>query len=90
MKSLHYYTRRGCHLCEIMLEELMPIIRGRASIEICDVDSNPEWLEAFDHRVPVIELDGRIISEYPLDAGAVRECLAEMPEKNGEIGILRR
>jgi hypothetical protein len=90
MATIHYYTRRGCHLCEIMLEELMPLTRGRAEIVICDIDTEPAWLEKFDIRVPVVEVNGRTVSEYPLDHDAVRRCLAEMPENNGEIGILRR
>ena len=68
----------------------MPLVRGRAEIDIRDIDSNPLWLEKFDIRVPVVEFDGRIVSEYPLDRDAVRRSLAEMPEKSGEIGILRR
>ena len=90
MAKIQYYTRRGCHLCERMLEELLPLLKGRAEIDIRDIDTNSSWLQKFDIRVPVIEFDGRIISEYPLDRAAVRQCLAEMPEKNGEIGILRR
>lgn len=89
MPTIHYYTRRGCHLCEITLEELLPLIQGKAEIRIRDVDTNPEWLDKFDIRVPVVEYEGRTISEYPLDTEALRRCLAEMPEKDGEIGILR-
>lgn len=73
-----------------MLEELLPLVRGLAEVDIRDIDSNALWLEKFDIRVPVVELDGRIVSEYPLDRDAVRRCLAEMPEFSGEIGILRR
>ncbi len=90
MARIQFYTRRGCHLCEIMLEQLLPLLQGRAEIDIRDIDSNASWLEKFDIRVPVIELDGRTISGYPLDRDAVRRCLAEIPEKSGEIGILRR
>ncbi|HNP64799.1 MAG TPA: glutaredoxin family protein [Woeseiaceae bacterium] len=89
MLMIHYYTRHGCHLCDVMLEELMPLVRDRAEICIRDVDTNPEWLAKYDRRVPVIEVAGRTVSEYPLDHEAVRRCLAEKPEKNGEIGILR-
>lgn len=89
MLTIHYYTRRGCHLCEIMLEELMPLVRDRAEIRVLDVDSNPEWRAKYDLRVPVVEVAGRPVSEYPLDREAVQRCLAEKPEKSGEIGILR-
>lgn len=90
MAVLHFYTRKGCHLCEVTLEELLPLIAGRATIEIRDIDEEPQWLEKYDLRVPVIEFDGAVISDYPLDRGAVVQCLAEMPENTAEIGILRR
>lgn len=87
---VHFYTRRGCHLCEVMLEQLLPLVRGRAEIQTRDVDSDPEWRRKYDIRVPVIEVAGELISEYPLDVEAVNRCLGENPEKHGEIGILRR
>jgi hypothetical protein len=90
MAVLHYYTRRGCHLCELMLEELLTIIAGRVTIEVRDIDSESQWRKKYDLRVPVIEHDGAVISDYPLDREAVFCCLAEMPENTVEIGILRR
>jgi hypothetical protein len=80
MKSLHYYTRTGCHLCEIMLEELLPLVRGHATIETRDIDLCHEWREKYDIRVPVVEADGRVISEYPLDHDAIHAFLAGLPE----------
>jgi hypothetical protein len=82
MAVIHYYSRKGCHLCEIMLEELLPLIRGRAEIEYRDIDSQQEWREKYDVRVPVIEYDGQLISEYPLDYSAIRAILSRMPENS--------
>jgi Glutaredoxin-like domain (DUF836) len=81
MLVVQYYSRTGCHLCEIMLEELLPLVRGRASIEMCDIDSRPDWREKYNTRVPVIEYAGETISGYPLDYGAIRRFLARLPEK---------
>jgi predicted thioredoxin/glutaredoxin len=80
MSVVHYYSRKGCHLCEVMLEELLPLIRGRVDLELRDIDSEPQWREKYDLRVPVVEFDGQIVSEYPLDYEAIREILAQMPE----------
>ena len=77
MPTLGYYTRRGCHLCEQMLEELLPLIRGRAELEIRDVDTRQDWLRLYDSRVPVVEYKGRVITEYPMDRDAIFELLAE-------------
>ncbi|MDH4054649.1 MAG: glutaredoxin family protein [Gammaproteobacteria bacterium] len=80
MYVVQYYSRPGCHLCEVMLEELLPLIRGRANIEICDIDSRQEWREKYGTRIPVIEYADQLVSGYPLDYGAVRRFLARLPE----------
>ena len=82
MAIIHYYSRRGCHLCEVMLEELLPLIRGKLEIVYRDIDSRPEWREKYDIRVPVIEYDGQLISEYPLDYAALRDVLSQIPESD--------
>jgi predicted thioredoxin/glutaredoxin len=80
MAIIHYYSREGCHLCEVMLEELLPLIRGRADIEMRDIDTVVEWREKYDIRIPVIEYDGELVSAYPLDYDAIRVMLAEIAE----------
>jgi predicted thioredoxin/glutaredoxin len=77
---IHYYSRKGCHLCEVMLEELLPLIRGRADIEMRDIDTVVEWREKYDIRIPVIEYNGELVSVYPLDYDAIRVMLAEIAE----------
>ena len=86
MSLLHFYTRKGCHLCEVMLEELLPLIRGKAEIELRDIDMSPEWLDRYNFRVPVIEAQGQLISEYPLNYGAVGAYLAGLPDERDEVG----
>lgn len=73
-----------------MLEQVLPLARGRAEIEVRDVDEDPEWRRKYDIRVPVIEVDGKVVSDYPLEVEALNRCLDKMPENNPEIGILRR
>ena len=74
--TLVVYSRRGCHLCEALVEDLMPLVRDRAGVEICDIDSRDDWREAYDSRVPVVELDGRLLCEYHLDRAAVLSALS--------------
>ena len=81
------YTRRGCHLCEVLIEGLLEEIGpeighgldrdsdSRKSIELRDIDTNPEWREAFDTRVPVLEFDGEWLCDYHLDRQRVRAVL---------------
>ncbi len=75
MQTLRIYSRQGCHLCELLIEELLPMVRGRLATEVCDIDSRPDWLERFDVRIPVVEFEDKVISEYPLDRQAVSTLL---------------
>jgi hypothetical protein len=69
------YSRRGCHLCEILLAELDVLVRRRARIKVLDIDDEPEWQAAYSDRVPVVCYDGRELCHYHLDAEAVISCL---------------
>ena len=70
------YSRQGCHLCELMIEALLPLLRGRADLEICDVDTRDDWREQYGERVPVLVLNGRTVCQYHLDAQALERMLA--------------
>lgn len=65
------YSRRDCHLCELLLEEIVPLVRGRASIIVRDVDDDPAWRALYSERVPVVHCDGDDICQYNLDRQAV-------------------
>lgn len=67
MPEFTVYTRRGCHLCEVLIEELMPLTRGRARLHLCDVDRDPMLVERYGLRVPVLEADGEVLCEARLD-----------------------
>lgn len=75
MHAARVYTRQGCHLCERLIEELLPILRGRCSIDIRDVDTDTTWCTRYGTRVPVLEIDGLAICEYHLDREAVEQAL---------------
>jgi hypothetical protein len=78
MSTLYVYSRQGCHLCEILIEELLPLVRGRLAVEIRDVDSREEWRHAYDVRVPVVEYEGECIAEYTLDRTALQRILSKL------------
>ena len=75
MHEFVVYSRRGCHLCEEMLELLEPLCRGKASISVRDVDTNPEWLEAYGLLVPVLYLGEKEVCRYQLDRQQVIDLL---------------
>ncbi len=79
MPALRVYSRQGCHLCDLLVEELLPLVRGTLDVEVCDIDTRPDWRTKYDVRVPVVEYEDRLISEYPLDRGAVSRLLDSLP-----------
>ena len=75
MLDLVVYSRRGCHLCELMLEELVPLCRDRATIRVLDVDSREDWRESYGQRIPVLCSGDREISVARLDRDALLALL---------------
>lgn len=76
MPTARVYSRRGCHLCEHLIEELLPLLRGRCELEVLDVDANEGWRARLGDRVPVLEIGDRIVCEAHLDRQAVERALA--------------
>lgn len=76
MPEFVVYSRRGCHLCEAMLEQLEPLCRGKAKVSVRDVDTQREWAEAYGMHVPVLFLDNNELCRYQLDSQRVIEALA--------------
>ena len=80
MKPLLYvYSRQGCHLCDVLVEELLPLVRGRLDVEVRDIDSREDWKARFDVRIPVLEFEGEVVCQYRLDRSAVETILARFP-----------
>lgn len=75
MLELVVYSRRGCHLCELMLEELGPLCRNQAVVQVLDVDSREDWRMAYGDRVPVLCSSGREVSVARLDRTALLALL---------------
>ena len=76
MRSIQVFSRRGCHLCELLIEELHPLIQGHMELEICDIDTRDEWRQEYDTRVPVVKYDGAFICQYHLDREALAKILS--------------
>ena len=75
LKTIDIYSRQGCHLCEVLIEELLPLLRGRFKLEVHDIDSREDWQTAYATRIPVVEYDGELICQYHLD----RQALSRIP-----------
>lgn len=79
MKTLDVYSRKGCHLCDELVEALLPLVHGRLALVVHDVDSRADWQAAYATRVPVVEYDGEFVCQYHLDADALARILGNLP-----------
>lgn len=80
MTPLRIYSRPGCHLCEQLLLDLMPLVRGRLEIEVVNIDDDAELGREYGTRIPVLEFTGRFVCQYTLDERAIRTILDGLPE----------
>jgi glutaredoxin len=71
------YSRPGCHLCEEALAEIVAIHEQGFRFELVEVDieSDELLLRRMLEKIPVVEVDGAVVSELSLDATALRARL---------------
>lgn len=80
MKTVTFYTREGCHLCD---EALAAVERARAEqpfdLVIVDLDREAPAAKraAYDWEVPVVELDGKKIAKLGVDEARLLRLLRE-------------
>jgi glutaredoxin len=62
------YSRKGCHLCEIVKESLAKLERrGGFTWQEVDVDADEQLHRKFNDEVPVVFIDGRKAFKYHMD-----------------------
>ncbi len=71
---LRLYTRPDCHLCDEARKALIALRdEGLAFVlDEIDIESDDQLHAAYLERIPVIEIEGEVVSELWLDRGAVR------------------
>jgi glutaredoxin len=71
MSGLHQvivYSRKGCHLCEIVKEQLLKLSRrGTFTWQEVDVDTDRNLQREYNDQVPVVFIDGRKAFKYRMD-----------------------
>jgi positive regulator of sigma E activity len=71
----HLRYRPQCHLCELLLDELRPMLDAATQVEIVDISDDPALLRRYGLRIPVLSCNGEEISGYPLNGGRIRQLL---------------
>jgi glutaredoxin len=70
MHDVVVYSRKGCHLCELVKETLTQI-QGDADFRWweVDIDADSELPQKYTDEVPVVFIDGRKAFKYRMDRG---------------------
>jgi hypothetical protein len=77
MTDVVVYSRPGCHLCEEAVATIVALHQQgyRFGLHEIDIDSDELLLRRYLEKIPVVEIDGALVSELVLDEGAVRAKL---------------
>jgi glutaredoxin len=77
VRQVVVYSRPGCHLCQEAVAELVALHEDGYEFELheVDIESDELLLLRLLERIPVVEIDGDVVSELRLDGGAVRARL---------------
>lgn len=68
LRSVVVYSRKGCHLCEVVKESLVKLSRrGGFTWREIDVDTDLELRRRFNDEVPVVFIDGRKAFKYHMN-----------------------
>ena len=71
------YGRPDCHLCDEAREAIVALGEELADLELreVDIDDDERLLAAYLERIPVVEVDGEVVSELRLDPDVLRQRL---------------
>jgi hypothetical protein len=82
LRRVRLYGRPDCRLCDQAREGLVALRSDGLDFEFeeVDIDSDDELLRRYLERIPVVEVEGEIVSELHLDADGLRARLDTLSE----------
>jgi glutaredoxin len=77
MSRVIVYSRPGCHLCEEALAAIAALHGEGYRFDLLEIDieSDDALMRRLLERIPVVELDGEVVSELILDEESLRSRL---------------
>ena len=77
--TITLYTREDCHLCQQAIETIRRVSDSSprdVTLEIDDVDDDPDLRAKYGDRVPYVFVDGQPAFKYRVDDAELRQRLA--------------
>ena len=76
MATVTIYSKKECHLCDIAKEELEALqCDYEFSLKEVDIENDKLAFEKYKYLIPVIEVDGEIISTYRVNEKKLTDIL---------------
>jgi hypothetical protein len=72
---LTLYSKPGCHLCDVLKDELARTDLGRpVALEVVDISGDAKLADLYGKRIPVLAAAGKPIAEGRVDVRALRRA----------------
>jgi hypothetical protein len=77
MRAVTLYTRPGCHLCDEARDAIIRLRSELPPFELreVDIDTDDVLHSRYLERIPVVEVDGAVVSELAFDSSRLRASL---------------
>lgn len=76
LPDIEVFSRPGCHLCEVLLEDLQPMVRGVLDIVVRNIDAREDWQARYGSLIPVVVYNHRQVCHHKLDRQAISDIVA--------------
>ncbi|HMQ67878.1 MAG TPA: glutaredoxin family protein [Ignavibacteria bacterium] len=70
------YSKPDCHLCEEMKIIVLKIRKeNNFNFQVININEDKLLYEKYREKIPVLELNGRIIAKFRIDENKLKNCL---------------
>ncbi|MFN0151390.1 MAG: glutaredoxin family protein [bacterium] len=78
MVEVVFYTRAGCHLCDVA-KQVVDAVRQRVAfaLDVVDIDGDAALAARWNDEVPVVFVNGKKAFKYTVDAARFERLLVD-------------
>lgn len=79
MITIEVMTKKGCSLCDDARKTIEQVIAGiPAELKMTDIESDPELLERYKEKIPVVLINGKESFVYKVHPITLRKKLEQL------------
>lgn len=75
MTAVTLYGRPGCHLCDEARDAIVELVGDGIELREIDIEAEDRLLKRYLERIPVVEVNGQVVSELVFDRDAFTRAL---------------